>query len=148
MYIWNKCIGLLSTADNFVPVYPGVGTFPRWICIAAGRVDPPRFCWNGVTSIALAVIISDTVINVLLTYFGSEYLVNGGTQRIRVCYIVLSGRSIYSYCAQTSKAGVFGRFPSAKTTSSLWLTTPTQLCGRSVHFKVHSMTSRNNVTFT
>jgi len=40
------------------------------------------------------VIISDTVINVLLTYFDSEYLVNGGTQRIRVCCIVLSGRSI------------------------------------------------------
>jgi len=44
MYIWNKCRPTVYyTADNSVPVSPGVGMVPRWIGTVAGRVDPQSF---------------------------------------------------------------------------------------------------------
>jgi len=43
MYIRQKYRPMLSTADNSVPVSPGVGMVPRWIGTVAGRVDPQGF---------------------------------------------------------------------------------------------------------
>ena len=40
--IFEINVGLLLTADNSVPVSPGVGMVPKWIGTVADRVDPPK----------------------------------------------------------------------------------------------------------